>query len=220
MTPEPDPSADAILTALKFVLPGLAATFGRSCEVVLHDYRVPEHSVVAVAGEVTGRHVGGAMSEIGLSVLARGDDAEPIVGQLTRTPSGRLVKSSTLPLRDARGRVFGALCVNLDATALQQVGDLLSDLLGGTAQPMPTTFTDDVEQVLDAVIRAETPGDPAALPRADRLPLIAALDRRGVFRLRGAAPKVAARLGVSRASLYADLAECRRTTDSGKEPTA
>ena len=205
-------TADAILGALKAVVPGLAATFGRSCEVVLHDYRQPDHSVVAVAGEVTGRRVGGAMSEIGPAVLARGNAAADELNYLTRTPDGRLVKSSTLPLRDENGDVFGALCVNLDVTALRQVGDLLADLAGGDVTPMTTTFTDDVEDVLDAVVRAEEPAlakPVTGLAKPERLRLLRALDRRGVFHLRGAAPKVAARLGISRASLYADLAACR-----------
>lgn len=62
---------DAILAALTPVVEGIAATFGPVCEVVLHDYRNPEKSVVAVAGSVTGRTVGGAMSEIGMRVLMR-----------------------------------------------------------------------------------------------------------------------------------------------------
>ena len=54
------------LAALRPIVDGLAATFGPTCEVVLHDYRTPERSVVAVAGAVTGRNVGRALSEIGL----------------------------------------------------------------------------------------------------------------------------------------------------------
>ncbi|TVT52552.1 transcriptional regulator [Amycolatopsis rhizosphaerae] len=211
-------TADAILDALKQVIPGLAATFGRSCEIVLHDYRRGEQSVVAVAGQVTGRRIGGVTSEIGLRMLAQGDDAHDDLNYVTRTNSGRTVKSSTLPLRDAGGRVFGALCVNLDVTALRQVADLLGDLAGvAPAAPPTTTFTDDFDEVLEAVIRAEElalakPVD--SLTRQERLPLLRALDERGLFTVRGAAPRVAARLGISRASLYTDLAACR--TDGQK----
>jgi predicted transcriptional regulator YheO len=49
---------DGILAALVPVVDGLAATFGGSCEVVLHDYRRPEASVVAVGGKLTGGPVG------------------------------------------------------------------------------------------------------------------------------------------------------------------
>lgn len=211
-------TADAILDALKDLVPGLAATFGRSCEVVLHDYRLGDRSVVAVAGDVTGRHVGGATSEIGLRMLAQGNDARPEVNYVTRTESGRTVKSSTLPLRDADGHVFGALCVNLDVTALRQVGDLLSDLAGLAPATIPaTTFTDDFDDVVDAVVRAEELAlakPVGTLSRRERLRLLKTLDERGVFTVRGAAPRIAARLGISRASLYTDLAECRRGADS------
>ncbi|ONI90915.1 DNA-binding protein [Saccharothrix sp. ALI-22-I] len=152
------------------------------------------------------------MSEIGLAVLARGNEAVNELNYLTRTPDGRLVTSSTMPLRDERGEVFGALCVNLDVTALRQVVDLLADLAGGGVPTATTTFTDDIEDVIDAVVRAEElalakPVD--GLGKPERLRLLRALDQRGVFQLRGAAPRVAARLGTSRASLYADLAACR-----------
>lgn len=207
-----------MIEALKQVVPGLAATFGRSCEVVLHDYRLGERSVVAVGGDVTGRHLGGAISEIGLGMLARGEDATAELNYVTRTPSGRTVKSSTLPLRDDDGALVGALCVNLDVTALQQAGDMLADLAGLAglaAPPVPsTTFTDDFDEVVEAVVRAEerTLGKPVGtLSRRERLPLLKALDERGVFAVRGAAPKIAARLGISRASLYTDLAECRKS---------
>jgi predicted transcriptional regulator YheO len=208
-------TADAILTALKGVVPGLAATFGRSCEVVLHDYRQPDHSVVAVAGDVTGRRVGGAMSEIGLAVLAAGDEAVDELNYLTRTPDGRLIKSSTMPLRDGGGRVFGALCVNVDVTALRQAGDLLTALAGTAPAQVPaTTFSDDFDDVVDALIRAEevARGKPVVgLARSERLTLLHVLDRRGVFAVRNAVPRVAERLGVSRSAVYADLADCRRT---------
>ncbi|MER7279197.1 PAS domain-containing protein [Dactylosporangium sp. NPDC000244] len=206
--------ADAILSALRPVVDGIAATFGPTCEVVLHDYRLGERSVVAVAGSVTGRAVGGALSEIGLAVLAQGDAAGNDLNYVSRTADGRIVKSSTMPLRDGDGRVFGALCVNVDVTALRQAGDLLAALAGVLPPQAPaTTFTNDFEDVVDALVRAEelARGRPAAgLGRGERIALLRALDERGVFRVRNAVPRVADRLGVSRSAVYADLAECRR----------
>lgn len=210
-----DGTADAILVALRPVIDGLAATFGPTCEVVLHDYRRGEQSVVAVSGSVTGRRVGGALSEIGLAVLAQGDAATNDVNYLTRTPGGQLVKSSTMPLRDDAGRVFGALCVNVDVTALRQAGDLLTALAGAPPAEVPaTTFSDDFDDVVDALIRAEEAarGKPvASLSRSQRLALLEALDRRGVFTVRNAVPRVAERLGMSRSAVYADLAASRQS---------
>ncbi|WP_371667799.1 PAS domain-containing protein [Streptomyces sp. NBC_00289] len=212
-----DAERDAILAALAPAVAGIAATFGPVCEVVLHDYRRPESSVVAVAGTVTGRAVGGAMSEIGLRVLARGDDAADELNYLTRTDSGKLVKSSTMVLRDSTGTVFGALCVNLDVTAVTEAHTLLGALAGltpGPAEPPVTTFGNDIDSVVDAILDAHRLRQNltwAALDRTRRLDLFRSLDEHGVFAVRRAVEQVAARLGISRASAYSYLAQSRAT---------
>ncbi|WP_030247532.1 MULTISPECIES: helix-turn-helix transcriptional regulator [unclassified Streptomyces] len=215
-----DAERDAILSALTPVADGIAATFGPLCEAVLHDYRNPEKSVVAVAGSVTGRTVGGVMSEIGMRVLARGDEASDELNYVTRTRSGTLVKSSTMVLRDSTGAVFGALCVNVDVSAVSQVHGLLGALagLGSAPAELPTTtFGNDIDSVVDALVDAHQSrqrGSWAELDRAERLELFGGLDTRGVFAVRGAVEQVAARLGISRASAYNYLAQARAAHDA------
>ncbi|MFE6821429.1 transcriptional regulator [Streptomyces sp. NPDC057690] len=217
---------DVILRALTPVVDGIAATFGPVCEVVLHDYRRPERSVVAVAGSVTGRAVGGAMSEIGMRVLARGDDAVDELNYVTRTGAGRLVKSSTMVLRDSAGAVFGALCVNVDVTEVDRVQGLLAALAGaagGRAEAPVTTFGDDIDSVVDALLddRLRRQGQTwAGLDRSRRLTLFRSLDERGVFAVRRAIEQVAARLGISRASAYSYLSQARATDGTAADGTA
>ncbi|MEU6549562.1 PAS domain-containing protein [Streptomyces sp. NPDC046915] len=214
----PEAERDAIIAALGPVVDGIVATFGPVCEVVLHDYRRPEKSVVAIAGEVTGRTVGGAMSEIGMRMVAHGDTAADELNYLTRTPAGKLVKSSTMLLRDSGGTVFGALCVNLDVTALTQAHTLLGALAGtgpDTAEPPTTAFGDDIDAVVDAIVDAHQLRQNASwsqLDRAQRLELFRGLDERGVFAVRRAVEQVAGRLGISRASAYNYLAQARAAT--------
>jgi predicted transcriptional regulator YheO len=212
----PDTTADAVFAALAPVLDGIAATFGRSCEVVLHDYRDPERSVVAVAGSVTGRVPGDAMSEIGLRVLAAGADAGNEVGYLTRAQDGRVLKCTTLPLRDVDGTLIGALCINVDVSAINRATGVLSDLLGlSPAQEISATtnFSGDLDQVVESLIeRAERAHavPVTALGRDERLVLVRSLNEAGVFSLRGAPARIAKRLGISRTGLYNDLAELKK----------
>jgi predicted transcriptional regulator YheO len=211
---------DAILAALKPVVEGIAATFGPVCEVVLHDYRRPEKSVVALAGAVTGRAVGGAMSEIGMRMVARGDEAADELNYRTRTPTGQIVKSSTMVLRDSTGAVFGALCVNLDVSAATEAHALLGALAGFGRPPaeLPlTTFGNDIDSVVDVILDAHQLGQNrpwAGLDRGERLELFRSLDDRGVFAVRRAVEQVAARLGISRASAYSYLSQARSATDA------
>ncbi|MFC5213746.1 helix-turn-helix transcriptional regulator [Streptomyces coerulescens] len=206
---------DAIVAALRPVADGIVATFGPMCEVVLHDYRRPEESVVAVAGSVTGRAVGGAMSEIGMRIVARGDGAGDELNYVTRTSGGKLVKASTMVLRDSTGTVFGAFCVNLDVTALNDAHALLGALAGIGAAPADvpvTTFGNDIDSVVDAILDAHQlrqNGSWAGLDRGRRLELFRGLDERGVFAVRRAIEQVAGRLGISRASAYSYLSQAR-----------
>ncbi|MGW3105340.1 helix-turn-helix transcriptional regulator [Streptomyces sp. NPDC001100] len=224
--PALDAQRDAIIGALGSVVEGIAATFGSVCEVVLHDYRRPEESVVAVAGAVTGRSVGGAMSEIGLRVLARGDEADDEVNYLTRTKGGRLLKSSTMVLRDTAGSVFGALCVNVDVTAVQQAQAVLAGIGGGAGTGTgeasgTTTFGNDIDSVVEAIVDAHQLRQSRTwvqLGRAERLELFRSLDEHGVFAVRRAVEQVAARLGISRASAYNYLSQARAATGTPASP--
>ncbi|MET7689283.1 PAS domain-containing protein [Streptomyces sp. NPDC005483] len=212
---------DAIIAALTSVVDGVAATFGPVCEVVLHDYRRPEKSVVAIAGSVTGRTAGGAMSQIGMRMVARGDEAADELNYVTRTGTGKLVKSSTMLLRDSSGAVFGALCVNVDVTAASEVHALLGALAGIDAapeEPPVTTFGDDIDSVVDVMLDAHRHQSWALLDRAGRLDLFRSLDERGVFAVRRAIEQVAGRLGISRASAYSYLSQSRKKANTGGHP--
>ena len=50
--------ADCRLRVLADIIAPLTRSFGANCEMVLHDYRIPDRSVVAVAGKITEREVG------------------------------------------------------------------------------------------------------------------------------------------------------------------
>jgi predicted transcriptional regulator YheO len=202
--------ADQRLSMLSAIIGPMVEALGPNCEIVLHDYRNSDHSVVATAGTVTNRKVGSAMSEIGMSVLAEGDDAKHRLNYLTTTSSGSSIKSSTIVLRDKNNHVFGALCINTDVTALRHAAATIAGLLGVNASPHPTTFADDISDVIDTVVAQQLAGRAATtLTRDDRVAVFKALDQRGVFAIRRGLPRVAQRLGISRATGYAYLQEAR-----------
>lgn len=213
--------SDAPFDALIPVISGLAAALGPNYEVVLHDFRHPDSSIVAISGSVTSRHVGGAMSEIGLELLARGDDAHDKLNYITRTADGKTIKSSTIVLRDTAGHVVGALCINIDITQLRLAVSSLAALIGDEPKPSPVTvFSDDIDDVIATVLAQEEVRLGHALrhdTRTGRLQIIKALDDRGVLNLPKAAIRIAQRLDVSRATVYADLNTVRNfdeNTDS------
>lgn len=219
-------AVDAYFAVLRPIVDGIAQTFGSKCEAVLHDFRDPERSIIAIAGDVTHRHTGGSVTQIGISLLAQGDEAEDQLNYITRTSDGRVLKSTTILLRDPNGHVFGALCINFDVTDLRLVARTLGDLAGSLKTlPDPVTFVDDIGQVIQSVIDEEEarhglPTD--RMTKQERLIVIQALDERGVFALQRSVPQVAEYLGISRATAYSYLEEIRsaRASENGSHRPA
>jgi predicted transcriptional regulator YheO len=183
---------------------------GPGCEVVLHDMSDPDASVIAIEGNVTGRHVGAPLTDSGLASL-RSPESGRVYSYTTIAEGGRVIKSSSVFLSDEKGTVFGGLCINLDITPFLAFDSHLQGFLRPTDDDAPSqTFGSEVGEVLDKMLddAVAATGIPISLmQRADRLRVVRTLEEKGAFLLRKAIPLVAERLGVSRHTIYSDLAE-------------
>ena len=102
---------------------GLALQFGPNCEVVVHDLETEDvdHSIVVIEnGHVSGRKLGDGPSHIVLESMHEGTadvhDREPY---LTKTADGKLLKSSTIFIRNDEGKPVGILGINFDITLMK-----------------------------------------------------------------------------------------------------
>ena len=106
------------LDFLKQLAHGLAVQFGSSCEVVIHDLTKKDldQSIVYIEnGHVSNRHTGDGPSGIVLETLR--SDPEKIkdkLSYLTKTEDGRILKSSTLYIRNEKGRIAYIFSMNYD----------------------------------------------------------------------------------------------------------
>ena len=109
------------LEELRHIARGIAAQFGPNCEVVVHDLsQHPDHTIVAIEnGHVSGRKVGDGASNVVLERMEHQDqEAQDHLSYLTRTPDGKVLKSSTIYIRNSRGKVTAILAINFDISAL------------------------------------------------------------------------------------------------------
>ena len=115
------PTENSKLELLRQVAAGIAAQFGSNCEVAIHDLsRDPDRSIVFIAnGHVSGRKVGDGASNVVMEQL-RTQDPEPKdhLCYLTKTPDGKILKSSTVYIRDRKGKVSAILAINYDISRL------------------------------------------------------------------------------------------------------
>lgn len=202
----PTEDTTAFLEFLDQFAEKLSISLGRSAEVVVHDFRRADGTIVAIHGNLTDRSIGGSMSRIGLELIAAGDSAQDKHNYVTTTSNGRTLKASTFALRDFHGKVFGAFCINVDVTDIRRAASVISELAGAEIpEPAPIVFSDDLVEVVRSIIAQEVlqigvPVD--RFTRKDREKLIRALDERGIFTMQNAVPITAEALSVSRTTVY------------------
>ncbi len=189
----------------------LAAQFGPNCEIVVHDLS-PHNAEPSIAhienGHVTGRQVGDGPSSVVVEHLLHNDpDPEDHLAYLTRTPDGKILKSSTIYIRNAKGKVTAILSINFDISALLMVESSISSLIrteAPAAQAERITVL-NVNDLLDGLIEESVAltGKPVALMnKDDKIKAIQFLNQHGAFLITKSGDKVAKYFGISKYTLY------------------
>ncbi len=197
----------------------IAKTFGRQCEVVIHDLSIPQNSVVyTLNNHVTGRQIGQSFEHLVKEVLlSKNFDGDCTANYMTVIKDGREIKSSTTLLRDSGGKPIGALCINVDVKPLKDAMSFLGDLLN-VEQAKPEVevepFSNVMEIVDDLIDKIIDQDNVDNLKRKDKLDLIQFMDDKGVFLIKGAIDKVAERLNISKVTVYSYLDEIKKAADN------
>ena len=196
----------------------LALQFGSGCEGVVHDLETtdPSHSIVAIEnGHVTGRKLGDGPSHVVLEALHAGAERlEDRLAYLTKTADGKILKSSTVFIRDDDGRTVGIFAVNYDITILRAMGDTIAEVVGtGPSAPRePEPIVRSVADLLDDLIEqsVQLVGTPVALmTKEEKVRAIRYLNDTGAFLITKSGPKVCKFFGISKYTLYSYLDEAR-----------
>lgn len=199
---------------LKQIAAALAAEFGHNCEVVIHDLSAHnmEHPIVHIEnGHVTGRKVGDGPSKVVMEQILNADEApHDHLAYLTRTPDGKVLKSSTIYIRNSKGKVTAILSINFDISALLMVNGAISDLIE-TPQPQANGEEQEritivnVNDLLEDLISQSVAlvGKPVALMnKDDKVKAIQFLNKHGAFLITKSGDKVAKYFGISKYTLY------------------
>ena len=204
------------LEAVAQLMPSLRQMLGPKFEVILHDLSHVESSIVMLDGDVTHRKIGGPATDYLLKLLREGGDgAENSVNYKTVLPNGRLLRSSTIFIRDEEGRIIGSLCFNQDLTDYIVARNLIEEntLFGQTeVEPPKETFAQDIGEVMESVVDTEITlfQKPVVyMQKEDKLCIVAKLEQKGVFAIKNAVEYVAECLGVSNFTVYNYLKEVR-----------
>jgi len=195
------------------LMKGLTAIFGTNCEVVLHDLTDSYESTVVMIenGHVTDRRVGDCGSNLGLEVLRGTVRNGDKYGYFTNTRDGRVLRSSSVYIRDGEGKVIGCLCVNFDVSNLMVADKTIRSLISsGEGEKEEEFFVNDVNQLLDALLKKamEEVGKPVSyMTRDDKIRVVKYLDQKGAFLITKSGNRICQFLDISKFTLYSYLDE-------------
>ncbi len=217
LTKKAGEAMEQILHFLKQLAHGLAAQFGNSCEVVIHDLTKKDldKSIVYIEnGHVSNRHTGDGPSGIVLETL-RSDPGrlKDKLAYLTRTDDGRILKSSTLYIRNEEGKIVYIFSMNYDITTLLAAENSIRGLVqtepedshGEDASDSPQRITHNVTELLDLLIEQAIArvGKPVAMMnKDDKVAVVQYLNNAGAFLITKSGDKVSSLLGISKFTLY------------------
>lgn len=213
-----------LMALLESLVEPLSASLPQPSEVVLHDLDALPNSIVAIAGSLTGRCIGGAGTDLLLRRRASGT-LETLVGYSTKLSDGRNVRSTTIVLNDDTGKPAAALCLNIDVTPFEMVRAWADSMVpsGETstvavdAVPQETeTFVTDLDELgtqilADAIATVNVPAD--LMRKKHKLAVVRELRTKGFFLLKESVETAAKALGVTRFTIYNYLNELAEDED-------
>jgi len=212
-----------LLKTLSQIADGITSMFGENCEVVVHDPSRPEKSLVHIAGKVTGREVGAPATDLLMKELRRKSEEIDDIHNYKTTHGGRTIKSTTLFIRNSKGEVTAALCINLDITELYNATQTLTSLVNCSVAPennVQETFSNTASETIESIVEQtllQCGKQPATMSSSERFYFTSLLEKQGVFQMKGAVKHIAKRCGISQFTIYNYLKTLRNTHPNKEE---
>ena len=213
----------------------LGLVLGPTYEITLHDVHGKNSTIVAIVnGSVSGRDLDSPPTAMALRAVAENaKDMDYRTNYNGLTSGNRPLRSSTFYIKDKNDDLVGMLCVNFDDSKFQELSSQLfqlihpdvymennivirSDVLESLKEEDTERFGDSMTSAADSVIEevlSEGNIPVERLSQEEKIRIVAQLERRGIFRLKGAVAHVSKELHPSPASIYRYLTRVRQETD-------
>lgn len=188
--------------------------FGRDCEIVLsrleadHQY----HIVDIRNSHITNRAVGDVDMAVGLEVVPGIVMEEGIFNRVTTIRDGKIIRSSSVYLKNENGQEVGMLSFYTNITHTLQMEGFLRQY-NGFEQPMGiSNGIADVNSLLDHLIQLgqQMIGKPAEeMNKVEKVDFIRFLDEKGAFLITKSGERICELLDISKFTFYSYLEKSR-----------
>jgi predicted transcriptional regulator YheO len=193
---------------LEGIAAGIAQQYGDNCEVAIHNLTKGYKSTIEFIknGHVTGRRVGDGASEIVLEAL-KDSKIKDRYNYITHSKDGRMLKSSTINIRNEAGDVIAVMSINYDISDLTMAVGSISQFIAveSTSPDNADTITSNVNDLLGQLIEESRQfiGKPvSAMTKDDKTKAIQYLDKKGALLIKKSSEQISDFYGISKYTLY------------------
>ena len=192
----------------------ISEMFSPYLEVIIHDLKTPEHSIVAIFNNhITGRNIGDGTSDIGYKKLAD-ELPDKIVNYRNESPSGAELKSSSLTIRNEDNEIIGSMAFNFDLSSFTNVREFLEIFVNTvTIDNLPKrehffmwSVEEEISQSLNKYITTRNLQG-KVLSKKDKLDVVSYMKKEGHINKKGAISILSRMLAITRPTLYKYIKE-------------
>lgn len=205
-------------TQYKLLAEFLHRTLGSEYEIILHDFQDGDYSIAYLAnGHISGRSLDNPLKDETFRFIADKTvyENDYIVSNKGVTSKGKVIRSSTLFIKDNNNELTGMLCINFDGSKYVNLAKRILQLTHMEnasieseylhtfefKEGIPSSISEVTESIVgDTLDFADIPID--RLNQEEKMSIVKQLNDKGIFMLKGAVSEVAEKLEVSEATLY------------------
>lgn len=195
---------DDVVAIYEPVIKGAVSLFAPFLEVAVHDVR--KNTIAALYNTVSNRKVGDPSP---LAILKIPLEKFPVVFEpyYETNWDGKKIKCTTVTIRDEKNKPIALICYNLDTSAFQEMQQSLNLFLNvkeDAANPVEmfsARWQEKVDQAIDVYLLKHKLRI-GSLSTTQKKQLVEELSKEGIFFLKNAAPYVANKIQISRATVY------------------
>lgn len=193
------------------LIPFLSTVLGPGCEVLIHDVQDPDHSVIAIQNNLSGRQIGDPLTDLAAQLIEQGSHANiDYLSNYDGRAKGHVFLSSTYFIKN-KGRLIGLLCINKDMSAVQELDNALHLMLeryqlktpeeSEYSESLDSPITDLLHTRISEII-SQVGVAPARMSMQEKVAAVHRLNESGVLMMKGAVTEIARQLLVSEPTVY------------------
>jgi len=185
----------------------LTKMFSPYCEIVVHDLRKPDKAIIFIGNSLTGRKTGDPTTNIGRARIKDKKFPEVLQNYQGTTPDGRLLKSTSIGIKNHNNKIIGAICFNFNVSVFNDIHMQLNEFLTTKNTNVPTkkyfisTSVENIKSYIDDYCKRNKLAS-SKLSAKSKKKMIKQMKKEGLFNIKKSVDIVANLLGISRASIY------------------